>query len=156
MLRIARVTAALLVAFTFSPAMAQGGFDPGRLYVGAGLGYNDFPGSDEEVGWQVFGGYEIGAVAKDVYLDAEVGYMNAGDSRSGEDVDGLWATAVGRLRVGPQFDLIGRLGFDFGDDDGLMIGVGAGVPLSRRSALRLEYVDRDEIGSLQLNFIYRP
>lgn len=153
--RIARVATTLLLALTFSQAMAQG-FDPSRLYVGGGLGYNDIPGSDNEVGWQVFGGYEFGAIAQDVYLDAEVGYMNAGDGRSGEDIDGLWATAVRRLRVGPQLDLIGRLGFDFGDDDGLMVGIGAGMPLGPRSALRLEYVDRDNIGSLQLNFIYRP
>jgi hypothetical protein len=72
------------------------------------------------------------------------------------EAKGLWANGVARYRVAPQIDLIGRAGFDFGDDDGFMFGVGGGYLLNRNSQLRLEYVVRDNVDSLQFNFVYQP
>jgi len=69
---------------------------------------------------------------------------------------GLWANGVGRLMVTPSVELIGRLGLDFGDDDGLMAGIGAGVLLSKNFKLRLEFVQRDDVNSVQFNFVYQP
>ncbi len=73
-----------------------------------------------------------------------------------DNATGLWATGVGRLQLNPQFELLARAGFDFGDDDGLMVGVGAGFNVNKQTQLRFELVERDDISSLQLNFVYRP
>lgn len=144
-------------------AAAQSGFDTNRLFFGAGISQNDASGTDEGTGFQIFGGYEFGEVAQNIRLDAEVGYMDSGDlcvdtflGEFCDDATGLWATGVGRLALNPQFDLIGRLGFDFGDDDGLMFGIGGGFNVNKQTQLRLELVERDEISSLQFNFVYRP
>ena len=64
---------------------------------------------------------------------------------------GLWATPVARIELSPQFDLIGRAGLDFGDDDGLMVGVGLGYNINRQSQFRVEYDERDNVDSLQFN-----
>ncbi|BAU50334.1 hypothetical protein SVA_3800 [Sulfurifustis variabilis] len=164
-----------LALLTFSAALAvpplaaaQGGFDSTKLFFGAGISQNDASGIDDEgTGFQIFGGYEFGQLARNVSLDAEVGYMDSGDMKACDtffgirqcaegDAKGLWATGVGRLALNPQFDLIGRLGFDFGDDDGLMFGIGGGFNVNKQTQLRLELVERDEISSLQFNFVYRP
>ncbi|MFP5350350.1 MAG: outer membrane beta-barrel protein [Gammaproteobacteria bacterium] len=164
---IARASLAVcaIAALAASPLAnaAAGGVDTGRLFVGAGLSQNDVSGSDDGTGYQFFGGYEFGQVAQNVALDLEVGYMDTGDMdvRVGPfTVDarakGLWATGVGRLQFNPQFELLGRAGLDFGDDDGLMVGIGAGFNVNKQTQLRLEFVERDEVSSLQFNFVYRP
>ena len=52
--------------------------------------------------------------------------------------------------------LIGRAGYDFGDDDGFIVGVGAGYILNKNLKLRLEYVARDHVDSLQFNVVFYP
>lgn len=101
-------------------------------------------------------------------LDGEVGDMTTGNMDVCETLpffgevcadakaNGLWATGVGRLELNPQFDLIGRVGLDFGDDDGLMVGLGGGYNVNKQTQLRLELVERDNVSSLQFNFVYRP
>ena len=158
-------TCVLLTALA-TPALAaspNAGIDTGRLFFGVGVSQNDASGSDDGTGYQFFGGYEFGQVAQNVALDLEVGYMDTGDMdvRVGPfTVDarakGLWATGVGRLQLNPQFELLGRAGLDFGDDDGLMVGVGAGFNVNKQTQLRLELVERDDVSSLQFNFVYRP
>ena len=159
------VTGMVFAAFA-APALAAGpaGIDTGRLFFGAGISQNDASGADDEgTGFQFFGGYEFGQVAQNVAVDLEVGYMDSGDIKyciagvCGEDnATGLWATGVGRLQLNPQFELLARAGLDFGDDDGLMVGVGAGFNVNKQTQLRFELVERDDISSLQLNFVYRP
>jgi hypothetical protein len=143
-----------------SAAMAQG-FDTKKLFFGAGLSSNDVSGFDDGTGYQFFGGYGFGEVSPKVFIDAEVGYMDTGkmerSSPSGNArAKGLWATGVGRLMVSPNFELLGRLGLDFGDDDGLMFGVGGGLILTKNAKLRVEFVERDDVSSLQFNFVYQP
>jgi hypothetical protein len=85
--------------------------------------------------------------------------MDSGDLSSApgdQDATGLWAAGVGRLTMSPQLELVGRLGMDFGDDDGLLFGVGAGWHLNKQSTLRFELVERDNISSIQFNLVYRP
>ena len=161
------ITALVLAACTV-PALAASpaakpapGIDTGRLFVGAGLSDNDVPGSDNGTGFQFCGGYEFGQVAHNVAVDLEVGYMDTGnmDMRPGSfdaRAKGLWATGVGRLQLNPQFELLARAGLDFGDDDGLMVGIGAGFNVNKQTQLRLEFVERDDVSSLQFNFVYRP
>ena len=161
--------AAVVMATACAPALAQqGGFDPQRLYFGGGGSFNEVSGSDEGVGLQIFGGYQFGEVAPNIHIDAEVGYMQTGDmevcatvpafGRICEDTEakGLWATGVGRLIINPKFELLARAGLDFGDDDGFMFGIGGGYNVTQQLKLRAEYVERDEVSSVQFNVVFKP
>jgi hypothetical protein len=143
---------------------SSGGFDTSKLFYGAGLSLNEVSGSDTGTGFQIFGGYRFGEFAPKWQADVEVGYMDTGNM----DIDipflgsvsarakGLWSTGVARYILNPQVELLGRAGFDFGDDDGLMLGFGAGYNVNRNVKLRGEYVIRDNVDSIQFNFVYTP
>jgi len=148
-----------LIGMALSSVAVAQGLDTSKLFFGAGLSSNDVSGSDSATGYQIFGGYGFGEVTPKVFIDAEVGYMNTGNmTRRGGNVkaNGLWANGVGRLMLAPSIELIGRLGMDFGDDDGLMAGIGVGFLLTRSLKLRLEFVQRDNVDSVQLNFVFQP
>jgi hypothetical protein len=167
-MKMFRMMAVMLVAIGFSSVAAAQGFDQRRLFFGAGVGLNSISGADDAVGLQIFGGYNIAEVAPKFHVDAEVGYMDSGKFKQSVSVPGLgtvtaessakglWATGVGRYMITPQIELIGRLGYDFGDDDGLMFGVGGGYIVNKNLKLRLEYVIRDNIDSLQFNVVFYP
>jgi len=70
--------------------------------------------------------------------------------------NGLWATVVARLIVTPTIEVLGRVGADFGDDDGLMAGIGVGFNLTKSFKLRFEYVQRENTDSIQLNLVFQP
>ena len=159
MLKTIRVAVIGLIGIALSSIALAQGLDTSKLFFGAGLSSNDVSGSDNATGYQIFGGYGFGEVTKNVFIDAEVGYMDTGKmTKGGSNVDakGLWANGVGRLMVTPSVELIGRLGLDFGDDDGLMAGIGVGFLLSKNVKLRLEYVERDSVESVQFNFVFQP
>jgi hypothetical protein len=148
-----------LIGMALSSVAVAQGLDTSKLFFGAGLSSNDVSGSDSATGYQIFGGYGFGEVTPKVFIDAEVGYMDTGNmTRRGGNVkaNGLWANGVGRLMLAPSIELIGRLGMDFGDDDGLMAGIGVGFLLTRSLKLRLEFVQRDNVDSVQLNFVFQP
>lgn len=160
--------AALLLVAAASAQAANTGFNPQKLFFGAGVSRNDVSRSDHGTGLQIFGGYPFGEVAKNIHVDAEAGYMDTGNMDlpasatppfgTGRSVraKGLWATGVARFALNPQAELLARAGLDFGDDNGLMVGVGVGVGLTKQSSLRFEYVERDNVNSLQLNFVVKP
>jgi len=159
MLKKIRVMVVGLIGMALSSVAIAQGAATNNLFFGGGVSSNEVSGSDSAVGWQIFGGYGFGEVTKNVFIDAEVGYMDTGNmTKSGGNVkaNGLWASGVGRLMVAPSVELIGRLGMDFGDDDGLMAGIGVGFLLTRSVKLRLEFVQRDNVDSVQLNFVFQP
>jgi outer membrane protein with beta-barrel domain len=168
MLKMCRMLAVAVIAIGFSSVAAAQGFDQRRLFFGAGLSSNSISGSDNNpTGFQIFGGYNFAEIAPKFQVDAEVGYMDSGKfkqtvnvgpfSVTAEDsAKGLWATGVARYMVAPQVELIARLGYDFGDDDGLMAGLGAGYIVNPHLKLRLEYVVRDNIDSIQFNLVFYP
>lgn len=159
--------AALLAVTSFSAMAANSGFDPQRLFVGIGVSRNDISGSNDGTGAQVFVGYPFGEVAKNIKLDVEAGYMDTGNmdlpanatppfggSRSVR-AKGLWATGVARVALNPQAEFLARAGLDFGDDDGVMAGLGIGLNLTKQAQLRFELVERDNVDSLQMNLVLR-
>ena len=162
------VTAALLAMTSLSAAAANSSFDPQKLFVGIGASRNDISGSGKGTGWQIFAGYPFGEVAKNIRLDGEVGYMDTGTmdlpasatppfgGSRGVRAKGLWATGVARVSLNPQAEFLARAGFDFGDDDGFMAGLGVGISLSKQAQLRFEYVERDSVNSLQMNLTFKP
>ncbi len=164
MMKPLRTTLLLLVALLFSSSAAAEGFDLRRLFFGAGLSENTVTGSDDGAGFQVFGGYNFPAVASNLYIDAEGGYMTTGKmerracttTSCNDKMNGLWANGVLRYLVTPNIELIGRAGLDFGDDDGLMAGGGIGYIIGVHFKLRLEYVRRDDVTSVQFNALFYP
>jgi hypothetical protein len=158
------MTVLLLAALVFSSAAAAQGFDLRRLFFGAGLSENTVTGSDDGAGGQVFGGYNFPAVAPNLYIDAEGGYMTTGKmerkacttTSCDDKMSGLWANAVLRYLVTPNIELIARGGLDFGDDDGFMGGLGVGYIAGFHFKLRLEFVQRDDVESLQFNVVFYP
>ena len=159
-----RVISLALIAMLFSSAAAGQGFDLRRLFFGAGVSQNMVSGLDNGTGLQVFGGYNFPAIARNFYVDAEAGYMDTGKfKRTGctgtfcnASASGLWTTGVARYLVAPNVELIGRAGLDFGDDDGLLFGIGAGYIVNKNLKLRLELVARDNVDSLQFNAVFYP
>ncbi len=162
------LAASVLIAIS---ANANAEFDQTKLYIGGGLGYNDidsaFSSVDNAIGFQGFVGYsleDLVELAEGIRLAGEVGYMTTGDFDYDNDfcssckidaATGLWATAVIDYAINEQFEVLGRLGMDFGDDDGLMYGAGAGFNINEQVSIRAEYVIRDNINSLQANGVYR-
>jgi hypothetical protein len=127
-----------------------------RLYLGGGISSNDSGVSflDDGTGFQFFGGYDLPVKISGAKLAVEVGYWDSGDFDPAGSADGLWANGVISLHLSRDVDLLGRAGFDFGDDDGFMIGIGIGVKMNRQIELRGEFVQRDETDSLQFNIAY--
>jgi hypothetical protein len=168
MLKTIRCLIAGLIAMGLSSVAAAQGLDTKKLFFGAGLSQNEISGFDTGTGYQFFGGYGFGEVSPKLFVDAEVGYMDTGKMehevclpfvgcvKAEAKAKGLWANGVGRFMVAPNVELIGRAGLDFGDDDGFMFGIGVGYLMSKNAKLRLEYVERDTVSSLQFNFVYQP
>ena len=164
MSKVLRVMALALIAMLFSSAAAGQGFDLRRLFFGAGVSQNKVSGLDNATGFQVFGGYNFPAIARNFYVDAEAGYMDTGKLKApgcagpfcNAKASGPWTTGVARYLVAPNVELIGRAGYDFGDDDGFMFGIGAGYIVNKNLKLRLEFVARDHVDSLQFNAVFYP
>lgn len=157
-----RISVAAIALVLATPTIANAAaLEADRFYAGGGISTNDLHGEDS-TGAQVFAGYELPFSLGKADTAIEVGYHDAGDFdrpgrnfRGDENIAGLWTTGVATLPVADNVDLIGRLGADFGDDDGLMAGGGVGIDLAPRIQLRGEYVIRDRTESLQANVLYR-
>jgi len=162
-IKTALAAAALFVA----QGVGAEGFDQSKAYAGGGFGYNSIGDPwDNAIGWQIFAGYELDQVqvGENIASAVEVGYMSSGsfeyaDPFFGVSIDtsaqGLWATYLASYDLNPQWNALGRIGLDFGDDSGLMFGIGGEYKLDEQKQIRLEYVIRDMINSLQGNFVYR-
>jgi hypothetical protein len=135
------------------------GIDARQIYFGGGIGLNDVNFSDDAFGFQVFLGVPLSVKTDAATVAVEIGYMDSGNfSRFGKGsakANGLWGTAVAEIPLQNTIDLIGRIGLDVGDDDGVMIGAGLGFEISSTMDLRVEYVMRDTIDSFQVNLVIR-
>jgi len=160
------ITMAVVSACISMPAMAAEKssskplLNKSDVSIGAGIANNTIdlpaPFSDQdETGFQFFAGFNLRKVnlMEGVNTSVEAGYMDYGFDTGGNS-GGLWATAVVDGTISGTFGWLGRVGFDFGDDDGLMFGAGLSLDLGTKTELRGEYVIRDNIDSLQLNLVY--
>lgn len=157
----------LLSALLAASQANAAGLDAKQIYFGGGLGYNDIGFGDNAVGFQLFAGLPLPVKLGSGALSAEVGYMDSGSFDQNvatpgfptrtysAKAQGLWGTAVLDFPIQDQISVIGRLGLDIGDDDGLMIGAGLGFDVNKNIEIRAEYVIRDNIDSLQANLVFR-
>jgi opacity protein-like surface antigen len=163
--KIAFSLAAALLALSSGSALAQEWYADGEWYVGGGVSSNRLGGFDNATGFQLFAGYEFtnlrtGAAA----IMGEFGYFRSGDFERRQldpllpdkvSADGLWASAVMTYPLADRFLLLGRIGLDFGDDDGLLLGAGIAYRFNPTLDLRGEYVARPDVNSLQANITIR-
>ena len=158
----------LLMLFSSAAAAAQGGsitLQTSSFYLGGGLGFNAYAGG-RSVGYQFLGGYEFaGKLNGDISTAIELGYMDTDNfesknlntgatSSSNQEAKGMWLTVVESFPISQRVEGIARLGLDFGDDDGIMVGAGMGYNFNRHWALRSEYVIREAVDSFQFNLLY--
>jgi len=127
--------------------------DKSLFSIGVGISDNSVSGSSDETGFQFFAAYELNQynLMEGVKSSVEFGFMDYGFSR---DSTGIWATYVAAGPLSEKFGWLGRLGLDIGDDSGLMVGAGVSYTTNENMEFRGEYVVRDEVDSLQINFIY--
>ena len=142
-------------------AAEQQSFNQNRAYIGGGLNFNSVGASGNSTGIQVLAGYELDVlINNDIKAAVEVGYMDTGNFdnfgfRGSRSAEGVWVAVPFRVAVNNRLDALMRVGVDFGDDDGAMVGAGMGYNFSKKAALRTEYVVRDNINSFQSNVLFR-
>jgi len=128
--------------------------DKSLFSIGVGISDNSVSRSSDETGFQFFAAYDLNQVnvMEGVKSSVEFGFIDYGFSR---DSTGIWATYVAAGPLSEKFGWLGRLGLDIGDDSGLMVGAGVSYATSEKIELRVEYVVRDEVDSLQFNLLYQ-
>lgn len=148
---------AVAMTMAMSTTAAAAGFDMDKFYIGGGIGYNDLSGYDEAIGPNIFVGYDLDFDVGPIKNAFETGVMKTGTFKSpagDKDYFGPWLAMVGSYSANKTIDLLGRIGFDVGDDSGLLLGAGAGFNLNRNMQIRAEVVVRTDVNSYQANFVY--
>jgi len=141
---------------------AEGVLNAKRVYVGGGLGFNSLPGYGSARGFQFIGGYEFAAkLNEDITSALEIGYMDSGNfdqykgTNSNDNVKGLWVSMVESVPLSSKTDMLARLGYDFGDDNGFLLCTGLQYKFNTKLAFRMEYVARQNVNSLQANVLVK-
>ena len=150
-------TLLLITGLFFNSAQAQENeplLDRNLFSIGVGISNNEVDGdSDDETGFQFFAAYDLNKInlMEGVNSSLEFGYMDFGFRR---DDTGIWGSYVIDSTIGESFGWLAQLGLDVGDDSGLLLGAGVKYAIDTSADIRLEYVVRDEVDSLQINFLY--
>lgn len=142
-------------------------FSVKQMHFGGGLSYNTVSSfkniSDEAFGYQFLLGYDMGMRFDQLQLLVEAGYQNSGEfkdevgtAKLKERIRGVWTAGVLRYPVNDTLNVLARLGYDGGDDRGILFGGGVGFWPTQHLGFRGEIVIRDEMDSFQLNILYRP
>ncbi len=138
------------------------GLDAKRMYFGGGFSFNSLPDVGSSRGFQFFAGYSFnGKFNDDVSSALEIGYMDSGKferltfSPKREAAKGVWISMLESVPVSNKTDVLVRLGYDFGDDDGLLLGTGFQYKFDTKVAMRMEYVTREHVNGLQINMLVK-
>ncbi|MCP4876739.1 MAG: porin family protein [Gammaproteobacteria bacterium] len=145
----------LLSGVGTTPVIAEGSkplLNKDLFSIGAGVSRNSVR-HDDETGFQFFAAYDLNEVnvMDGVSSSVEFGFMDYGFSH---DSTGIWGNYVVKGLIGEKFGWLARLGLDIGDDSGLMVGAGVSYATSDQVELRGEYVVRDDVDSVQFNFLF--
>lgn len=163
----------LFIGLSFFQA-AQAAPDPASstpFYAGFGI-TNSMPDDDGNYrasgGFQIYAGYELPYYILDMFdVSVEVGYHDSGDYEGKPQISGttivtpddynsagFWTAAVLGYSLNQKTGLKGMLGYDAGDEDGVIFGAGAYYVYSKKVSLNVDYVVRDLSDSVQLNISY--
>ena len=156
-----KIPISLIMVLTLSAVLAQAHaqenkplLDRNQFSIGVGISDNEVSSPDEDdTGFQFFGAYDLVQVnlMEGVNSSVEFGFVDFGFD---EDDSGIWASYVIDGTISGRLGWLAQAGFDIGDDSGLLFGAGLKFMLNDKSDLRFEYVMRDEVDSLQINFLY--
>jgi hypothetical protein len=142
---------------------------PTGLYVGGGISYNNLDfgsiikgaGNEATMGLQLFTGLPIENAIDNIETFAEVGFFRTNNfnfSGTKERVTGISGSIVLQRNLN-EIDAnlygLGRIGLELGDDDGILMGIGAGYRIAPKVDVRLEFVNKDLISSYQANALVR-
>jgi len=147
----------LILAAVLTQAHAQENkplLERDQFSIGVGISNNEVSSSNKsDTGFQFFGAYELNQInlMEGVSSSVEFGFMDFGFDK---DDTGIWASYVVDGTISGGLGWLAQAGFDIGDDSGLLFGAGLKFMLNDKSDLRFEYVTRDEVDSLQINFLY--
>jgi len=125
-----------------------------QFSIGIGISDNEISDPDEDdTGAQFFAAYDLTQLnlMEGVDSSIEFGFMDFGFDK---DDTGIWASYVVDGTISGRLGWLAQAGLDIGDDSGLLLGAGLKFMLDDRSDLRLDYVVRDDVDSLQINFLY--
>jgi len=125
-----------------------------QFSIGVGISDNEISSPRKsDTGFQFIAAYGLNQVnlMDGVNSSVEFGFMDFGFDK---DDTGIWASYVVNGTISGQLGWLAQAGFDIGDDSGLLLGAGLKFRLLEKSDLRFEYVMRDEVDSLQINFLY--
>jgi hypothetical protein len=125
-----------------------------QFSIGVGISDNEISSpSKSDTGFQFFAAYDLNQInlMEGVNSSIEFGFMDFGFDK---DDTGIWASYVVDGAISGRLGWLAQAGLDIGDDSGLLVGAGLKFMLNNKSDLRLEYVKRDEVDSLQINFLY--
>ena len=133
-------------------------FNKKNFYTGGGVTYNTFE-SGNAFGSQWFAGYDISEyflLVPRVGLAAEAGYSNIVKSASTiRRYEGVWSDMSLNYKYNSRIKYINRLGVDFGNANGVMMGLGLEYAIDRNIKVRSELVMRGVYKSYQVNALYR-
>ena len=161
---------ASLVTLAASTANAEQESAARGLYVGGGISYNDLDAgsifkevdNDSASGFQLFAGLPIESSIKGFETFVELGYFQTNNLKIAPNVkervkgvSGSFVLQRDLNEVDPNLYALARIGVELGDDDGMLMGVGAGYRLSPKVELRAEFVNKDLITSYQANALVR-
>ena len=133
---------------------------PENLYIGGGFNQNiiDSPwgGSESATGFTVFGGLDFENGIAGLNSSVELGYGDTEDfyDNTDSDINGPWVALVGEKslpEIDPRLSVLGRLGLDLGDDDGLLLGAGVGFDVTNNVGLRGEFINKDATSVYQIS-----
>ena len=165
MVSIIRIVPFLIIMLINSSHLAAEPLETDNFYVGTGVSFNTLSAFGSATGIQIFGGYDMDVLFNgDIDAALEIGYMDSGtfdDFGSSSKfigsnkAKGMWLSMPFRVAINRRLDTLMRIGADFGDDDGVIVGAGLGYNMGSKAAFRIEYVVRDHINGLQFNVLFR-
>jgi len=146
---------ALVVSTQVHAQSNQPMLERSQLSIGAGISSNSTNNPNrDDTGFQFLAAYDLPQInlTEGVDSSVEIGFMDFGFDR---DSTGIWGSyVINGSFSGESFGWLAQAGLDMGDDSGLLVGAGVKFAIDKKSTLRLEYVARDEVDSLQLNFLF--
>ncbi|MDH5426259.1 MAG: porin family protein [Gammaproteobacteria bacterium] len=156
-------TALLLLMMSYHGAAQAESFDFSQFYIATGLSVNKLDGFDNANGYQLLIGYDLQYSVGAASTSIEAGYMDSGDfdltlaglsSPPSTKAKGGWVSANISYPLDDHFKLLARGGYDFGNDEGALLGTGVEYHLSEPFNIRAEFISRDETDSFQINLTY--
>ena len=169
-----KIIIASLVTIAASTAVAQDTSSETSsakgLYLGGGISYNDLDAGSifDEIdnasasGFQLFAGLPIASSIKGFETFVELGYFQTntfklatGVKERVRGVSGSFVLQRNLNEIDPNLYGLARIGAEIGDDDGILMGVGAGYRLSPKVEFRAEFVNKDLVTSYQAKALVR-